>query len=134
MILKKTLRFSLYPILCFPCFQQTAICAPNGISDSCASLRNCFPNGIPIILMHQRCPMFRFETAISKPKKTIQITFTKSENMPSPYTISLLNDHIANETRLKHCKLTRIPTIIKHQRSFPKRNVCPYLNQYFPTR
>ena len=72
-------------------FCYLTICAPNGISDSCASLKNCFPNGIPMIVMHQRQPMIRFATAISKPKKMIQITFTKRENMPLPYTISLPN-------------------------------------------
>ena len=68
-----------------------------------------------MIVMHQRQPRIRFATAISKPKKTIQITFTKSENMPLPYTISLPNGHIASDANLKHCKPIGIPMIVMHQ-------------------
>lgn len=32
------------------------ICAPNGVSDSFANLKNCFPNGIPMMVMHHSTP------------------------------------------------------------------------------
>ena len=32
------------------------ICAPNGISDSFAILKNCIPNGIPMMVTHQSSP------------------------------------------------------------------------------
>ena len=39
--------------------------------------------------MHQRKPIIRFPNAISQPKNRIQIKFTKNENIPFSYTISL---------------------------------------------
>jgi len=58
------------------------------MKESLAILKNCFPNGIPTIVMHQRKPIIRFPNAISQPKNRIQIKFTKNENIPFSYTIS----------------------------------------------
>ena len=47
-------------------YALSTILAPNGINDSLAILKNCIPNGIPTIVMHQRQPNSRFAIAISK--------------------------------------------------------------------
>ena len=77
-----------------------------------------------MIVMHHRQPRIRFAIAISKPKKTIQITFTKRENIPLPYTISLPNGHIANDANLKHCSPIGIPMIVMHQISPAAAREC----------
>ena len=56
--------------------------APNCMKESLAILKNCFPNGIPTIVMHQIQPTIRFPSAISQPKNIIHIRFTRNENMP----------------------------------------------------
>ena len=39
--------------------------APNGMKESLAILKNCFPNGIPTIVIHHIQPTIRFPSAIS---------------------------------------------------------------------
>ena len=71
--------------------------APNGIKESLAILKNCLPNGIPTIVMHQIQPTIRFPSAISihdffskRPEcqrckfKALQ-TYRNSNNCNTPY-------------------------------------------------
>ena len=81
LIIIATLNFVFY----------TITLAPNGMKESLAILKNCIPNGIPTIVMHQIQPTIRFPSAISHPKNIIHIRFTRNENMPFPYTISFPN-------------------------------------------
>ena len=91
------------------------ILAPKGINDSLAILKNCFPNGIPMIVMHHRQPNAILPRAIAHPKHTIQIRFTKKENVPVPYSISFPKGQNASDANLKHCTPTGIPMIVMHQ-------------------
>ena len=94
------------------------------MKESLAILKNCFPNGIPTIVMHQIQPTIRFPSAISHPKNIIHIRFTRNENMPFPYTISFPNGQNAKVANLKHCRPTGIPIIHASPPSNP-----PNINQ-----
>ena len=48
------------------------------MKESLAILKNCFPNGIPTIVIHHIQPTIRFPSAISQPKNTIHMRFTKN--------------------------------------------------------
>ena len=106
----------------------STILAPNGINDSLAILKNCIPNGIPTIVMHQRQPNSRFAIAISSPKKQTHMMSTRNENVLPSYTISLPNGQNANSANLKHCTPIGIPIIVmqnmhpvRHHASPPSR-------------
>ena len=92
------------------------------MKESLAILKNCFPNGIPTIVMHQIQPTIRFPSAISHPKNIIHIRFTRNENMPFPYTISFPNGQNARVANLKHCRPTGIPIIVIHHMHPPNIN------------
>ncbi len=79
------------------------IFAPNGAKESLAILKNCNPNGIPTIVIHQRQPKTRFSNAIGIPKKIIHITFAINEGTPPPYSISFPNGANDIDANLKHC-------------------------------
>ena len=113
-----TLNFVFYPITL----------APNGMKESLAILKNCFPNGIPTIVIHHIQPTIRFPSAISQPKNTIHMRFTKNENIPFPYTISFPNGQNANVANLKHCRPTGIPIIVIHHMHPAKTHASPPSN------
>ena len=71
------------------------------MKESLAILKNCFPNGIPTIVIHHIQPTIRFPSAISQPKNTIHMRFTKNENIPFPYTSSFPNGQNAKVANLK---------------------------------
>ena len=76
---------------------------PKGARDNFAILKNCNPNGIPTIVIHQMQPNKRFSNAIGIPKKINHITLASNDGTPPPYSISFqngANDILAN---LKHC-------------------------------
>lgn len=109
-------------------YALSTILAPNGINDSLAILKNCIPNGIPTIVMHQRQPNSRFAIAISSPKKQTHMMSTRNENVLPSYTISLANGQNANSANLKHCTPIGIPIIVmqnmhpaRHHASPPSR-------------
>ena len=102
-------------------YALSTILAPNGINDSLAILKNCIPNGIPTIVMHQRQPNSRFAIAISSPKKQTHMMSTRNENVLPSYTISLANGQNANSANLKHCTPIGIPIIVM-QNMHPARH------------
>ena len=116
--LSKNIKFDYYPITL----------APNGMKESLAILKNCFPNGIPTIVIHHIQPTIRFPSAISQPKNTIHMRFTKNENIPFPYTISFPNGQNANVANLKHCRPTGIPIIVIHHMHPAKTHASPPSN------
>lgn len=65
------------------CYTDT-ISAPNGVSASFAILKNCFPKGIPTMVMHQSKPITRFPNAMGIPKKMSQMMLAKVEKTPPP--------------------------------------------------
>ncbi len=78
------------------------IYAPKGARDNFAILKNCFPKGIPTIVMHHRQPSTKFPSAIHHPFKQNQSTFTRNETAPPPYSISLPNGQKDIMANLKH--------------------------------
>lgn len=97
-------------------FQRDLIVAPNGIKDNLANLKNCNPNGIPIIVMHSRQPEITFPTAIGIPQKISQIMLAISETVPPPYAISLPKGQNPIEANLKHCRPNGIPMIVQQHK------------------
>ena len=98
------------------------------MKESLAILKNCLPNGIPTIVMHQIQPTIRFPSAISHPKNIIHIRFTRNENMPFPYTISFPNGQNAKAANLKHYRPTGIPIIVIHHMHPAKNQARPPSN------
>lgn len=102
--------------------------APKGIRDSLASLKHCFPIGMPRIVMHQRQPRMQYPIAISRPKKMIQIRLTRKEKPPPPYTTSFPNGKKARLANLKHCSPTGMPMMVMHQRHPASTQARPPIN------
>ena len=108
-----------------PCdFQNTcsrSTLAPKGKRESFAILKNCFPHGIPMMVMHRTMPMIALPTAISRPPKMIHRRLSRNETGPaSSYTISLPNGSREILASLKHCRPTGMPTTVMHYRQ-PKK-------------
>ena len=124
------LSLTIYPIkqILFYFFFYPITLAPNGMKESLAILKNCFPNGIPTIVIHHIQPTIRFPSAISHPKNIIHIRFTRNENMPFPYTISFPNGQNARVANLKHCRPTGIPIIVIHHMHPAKTQAKPPSN------
>ena len=76
--------------------------APKGLNESLAILKNCFPNGIPTIVMHQRHPARKFINAIHQPFKRNQMTFTRNDTAPPPYLICFPKGQKDKLANLKH--------------------------------
>ena len=98
------------------------------MKESLAILKNCLPNGIPTIVIHHIQPTIRFPSAISQPKNTIHMRFTKNENIPFPYTISFPNGQNAKAANLKHYRPTGIPIIVIHHMHPAKIHASPPSN------
>lgn len=78
------------------------IIAPNGVNASLAILKNCFPNGMPIIVIQHISPKIRFSKANGIPDNSSQKILAIVLMAPPPYLTSLpkgQNDSVAN---LKH--------------------------------
>ena len=108
--------------------------APNGIRDNFAILKNCFPKGIPIIVIQHIRPATAFPTAIGIPDTISQIIFAIKLTAPPPYTTSFPNGKNAKPANLKHCKPIGIPIIEMHHRQPAKThdnplNNPPHINQ-----
>ena len=88
--------------------------APNGNSASLAILKNCFPKGIPTIVMHKIQPIIRFPIASSSPETKNHITFKMHDTAPPSSTISFPNGSSDIDDSLKHCSPTGIPTTVMH--------------------
>lgn len=108
--------------------------APKGKRLSEASLKNCFPKGIPTIVTHQISPQTSALKAISQPNTAIQTMFIRVlPNLKSGLVISFLKGKAQSPAILKHWIPNGIPTIViqriipakthSHQRrNPPKRN------------
>ena len=91
--------------------------APNGNNDNLAILKNCFPNGIPTMVMHRRHPITKFPIASSKPDTKNQIMLRKHETAPPSSTISFPKGSSEIDDSLKHCNPTGIPTTVMHHKA-----------------
>ena len=65
------LSLTIYPIkqILFYFFFYPITLAPNGMKESLAILKNCFPNGIPTIVIHHIQPTIRFQRYFRCPNK-----------------------------------------------------------------
>jgi len=91
--------------------------APNGNSDNLAILKNCFPNGIPMIVMHKKHPIIKLPNASSSPDTKNQIMLRKQETAPPSLTISFPKGFSEIDDSLKHCNPTGIPTTVMHHKA-----------------
>ena len=94
---------------------RSMISAPKGIRESLASLKNCRPKGIPTMVTHKSAPMIRWPRAIHIPKKISQITFTRKDTVPPPYSTSRPKGHRDSDANLKHCSPYGMPIMVMHQ-------------------
>lgn len=99
---------------CSPAGQITS--APNGIRDNFAILKNCFPKGIPMMVIQHIRPITAFPTAIGIPDTINHMIFARKLIVPPPYTTSFPNGKKANPANLKHCKPIGSPMIEMHHR------------------
>lgn len=90
--------------------------APNGISASFAILKNCFPKGIPIIVMQHTTPANAFAAAIGIPDTISQMILAIRLTVPPPYITSFPNGQNASPANLKHCNPTGMPMMDMHHR------------------
>ena len=77
-------------------------------------LKNCFPKGIPTIVMQRMSPKIAFSRASSHPKRRIQKRFKINDPVPPSSTTSFPNGLRAIDDILKHCFPTGIPIIVMH--------------------
>lgn len=103
-------------IVTYRYFSRTTV-APKGLRERPASLKNCLPNGIPMIVMHQRTPQRKFPIASTRPPKIIQSTFSRNEPAPPSYFTSFPKGFRDRLASLKHCSPTGMPMIVIHQRT-----------------
>ena len=97
-----------------PFFDFYRTSAPKGINASLASLKNCLPKGIPIIVQHKITPMNAFPTAMGIPDIISQIIFASRLTAPPPYMTSFPNGQKDSPANLKHCNPIGIPMIVIH--------------------
>ena len=103
------------------------IYAPNGLSASFAILKNCFPKGIPTMVMHHKQPIRKLPRAIHHPLMRNQITFTRNETTPPPYSILLPNGQNEIVANLKHCRPYGIPIIEIHHSTPDNTHAIPLI-------
>ena len=114
--------------------------APNGISASLANLKHCFPNGIPMMVMHRTSPTIAVVTASSIPPKMSHRILTSRENAPPPYTTRFPNGASISPAILKHWRPTGIPTIVTHHKrpvsAQPRKSQNPHrmIHNIFPIK
>lgn len=100
---------------------------PNGAKLAWAMLKQAMPNGIPIIVQHQRTPAIAEPSANQKPAKTIQIKFRKAVPTPAAGegTSFFPNGQKANPAILKLAIPNGIPMIVQHQSNPTKTHASP---------
>ena len=100
---------------------------PSGVTMNLAILKYCFPNGIPMMVMHHTHPIAKFPRAIHQPLIRNQITFTRNETAPPPYSIRLPNGQNEIAANLKHCKPYGIPTTLIHHNTPDRTHAIPLM-------
>ena len=76
--------------------------APKGINDTAAILKNCLPNGIPMMVMQRIAPMISATRADSQPIRSIQRMLPKVDVNPTLYSTSLPKGQAPSDASLKH--------------------------------
>lgn len=94
--------------------KNQATLEPNGISANFANLKNCRPNGMPMIVTHQRQPIAANTAASGSPDTISHTMFSSKLPAPPPNSTSFPNGKNESEANLKHCSPTGIPTIVTH--------------------
>ena len=89
------------------------IIEPNGVNDKRASLKYCFPKGMPIIEMQYKHPKAAAVNDNGKPVTHIQTKFSKKLHVVLLGAITYLpNGKKHKEAILKHCFPAGIPTMV----------------------
>lgn len=102
-------NMSGYNTRCYLAFTS----APKGISDSLANLKHCFPNGIPIIMIHHNIPAMTKPMHKSIPPKIIQMTLSTGCLLKSKSTL-FPKGQMIRPASLKHCLPKGIPIMVIH--------------------
>ena len=77
--------------------------------------------------MHQIHPIRKLTRAIHQPLIRNQITFTRNETAPPPYSIRLPNGQNEIAANLKHCKPYGIPTTLIHHNTPDRTHAIPLM-------
>lgn len=77
------------------------------------------------MVIHQAHPIRKLPRAIHQPFTMNQITFTRKEAAPPPYSILLPNGQKDMTANLKHCKPYGIPTIVIHHKTPDRIQAIP---------
>ena len=77
--------------------------------------------------MHQTQPIRKFPKAIHQPFIRNQITLTRNDTAPPPYSIRLPNGQNEMVANLKHCSPYGIPTIVMHHNAPDKTHAIPLI-------
>ena len=78
--------------------------------------------------MHHTQPIRKLPSAIHQPFTMNQITFTRKETAPPPYSILLPNGQNDIAANLKHCRPYGIPTTVMHHNAPDKTQAIPLIN------
>lgn len=88
------------------CLQRLTILAPKGIRESRASLKNCFPKGIPTMVRHQSAPKARWPRAMGRPNRM------KPDDVGQCGRCSASENYFLFERRKRQaCKFETLPAI-----------------------
>lgn len=94
------------------CFTRYTMRAPNGDSDSRASLKHCKPKGMPTMVRHRSNPFRAAARASHRPLTSSQITFIRKEGTPPPASTSRPKGQNHSAASLKHWRPTGMPTMV----------------------
>lgn len=90
---------------------------PKGTRARCISLKCCFPNGMPIIVIQRRTPQNKCVRAIQNPPIMIHIIFITRLRQPGAESFDstwLPNGHIASIPSLKACSPKGMPMMVNN--------------------
>ncbi len=112
---------------------------PNGIRARVASLKCCFANGIPIIVMNKRQPIIKWKTASSIPETRIQNMFKRMDVICPLETIFFPKGQNTRPAYLKSWNPNGIPIIVQQRRTpaiihpIPQTNPPAISQMIFPS-
>lgn len=82
-----------------------------------AILKHCIPNGIPMMVQHNKTPFMAADRAKGIPLMISHKIFARRDNVPPPYSTSFPKGKNARDANLKHCVPMGMPTIVMHHKS-----------------
>ena len=123
---KGALRFEVSPFLlfCYDYFEELTTLRPNGIRATAASLKCCFPNGMPMIVIKKKSPRMACSRPSQMPPMRNHSTFMPV--LRHPVACSVLFTSLPNGQRARPANLIifhpkGIPMMVRHSRRPEKR-------------